>query len=254
MYALGVAAKSEKGPYRRCNEDNYRLETGPSGSWHLCVVADGMGGQQAGECASRIAVEQIADHVRRHLHGVRGDEAIARVLQEAAVRANNEILSLAAVEPSYAGMGTTVVFVLVKGDRAYAGGIGDSRCYHLRNNILEQLTEDHTLASVLERIGSVEIDQMHQVRFRNTLYKYLGSKEAGVGPDIKVLAPRAGDRMLLTTDGLTGVVSDERIASILGAAASPQEAVDQLVNAALRADSRDNITCVAIFFDPTRSD
>lgn len=249
MYVVSAAAQSEQGPYRKANEDAYCLDP----QLGLYVVADGMGGQQAGECASRLAVEQIHDFVRRYLPRATSDEQIAAVLRKAVIKANDEIMSLAAVEPCYHGMGTTVVFALVGPDRAYVGGIGDSRCYHWRNGTLRQLTEDHSLIEALKKIGNVSTEALNDSRLRHTLYRFLGCKEATNGPDILVLAPLPGDRLLLTTDGLTGVVNDDRIRQILGEHSNPDAAAKALVQEALQRGSRDNITCIAIYFEPSAS-
>lgn len=246
MYRIEVAGKSEKGPHRATNEDAYLIDANTG----LVLVADGMGGQQAGECASEIAVANIHMDVRRYLHRAETDEEIASILRRAVIRANNEILSLAQIEPGYRGMGTTVVFAAIRGERAYVGGIGDSRCYHWRDGTLRQITEDHSLMAALRRIGRLPENELANSRLQHTLYKYLGSKEAMTGPDIVVLAIRPGDRLLLATDGLTGALTDDQIASIIGNSQHPGEAVDRLIQEALLAGSRDNITCVVIFILP----
>jgi serine/threonine protein phosphatase PrpC len=246
MRCLRVEAegRSEQGRYRPNNEDWFLCDP----AFGLFIVADGMGGQQAGETASRLAVETIA----RALHTTplppgASDEHIQQAIRRAVVQANEEILALAAVEPDYHSMGTTVVLLLLRPPRAYVASLGDSRCYHLRHGKIQQLTEDHSLAQALYAHGTISAEELKTHRFRNILWKYLGSREATAGPDLHVFQIQPNDRFLLATDGLTSVVPDDDILKILAQASDPQEAVAQLVRQALQKDSRDNITCVAVY-------
>jgi len=220
---------------------------GPS---DLFVVADGMGGQLAGEEASKLAVETIPLQVAKRLNDQGGDQkVIVEVLREAVAKANEDILSLSSVGSEYSNMGTTVVLVLFRKNRAYVAGIGDSRAYRLRNGQLEQLTKDHSLADALGEAGTISKEQVKNHKFKHVLYLYLGSKDAREGPepkDIRVLDLRAGDRFLLASDGLTGVVEDQQIAEMLGAIDDPQQAAQALVNQALTNLSKDNVTSVVI--------
>ncbi len=247
MIRILAAGKSVKGPVRKRNEDALFLDP----DQRLFLVADGMGGQRGGERASQLAMNVFAETICPWpVPPGAPDEAVEQLLRSAIVKANSEIMSLASIEPAYHGMGTTIVFAyFVPPDRAYVGGIGDSRCYYLRNNQLRQLTEDHSVDQYLRKHGLVGEDRAMASRFRNTLWNYLGTKEAYEGTDILVLAVRPRDRMLLTTDGLTSVVSDREIAELLQQASTPDEAVSALVGEALAQGSRDNITCVVIFFE-----
>jgi protein phosphatase len=147
-------------------------------------------------------------------------------------------------------MGTTVVLALFRKGRAYIAGIGDSRVYRLRQAHLEKLTRDHDLATALIDAGTIQPDEAEHHRFRNVLYLYLGSPDAREGPeDIRVLDVRPGDKFLLASDGLTGVVRDQAIAEHLGRHEDPQESARSLVALALANQSRDNVTCVVIHAD-----
>jgi protein phosphatase len=144
-------------------------------------------------------------------------------------------------------MGTTVVLALFRGERVYVTGIGDSRAYRLRDGRFECLTRDHSLAEALREAGTIKAEEAETHRFRNVLYLYLGCKEAREGPDeIMALELSRGDRFLLSTDGLTGVVRDDVISEVLAAAEDPQRAAQALVNRALENRSKDNITCMVI--------
>jgi serine/threonine protein phosphatase PrpC len=161
--------------------------------------------------------------------------------------ANQEILGSSGTVAEYANMGTTVVLALFRRDRVYVAGIGDSRAYRLRDGRLEQLTKDHSLADALGDAGTITKEEVPNHKFKNILYLYLGSRDARGGPeDVRVLDVRVGDRFLLASDGLTGVVRDETIAELLTAHDDPQRAARALKDLALANDSRDNVTCLVI--------
>jgi serine/threonine protein phosphatase PrpC len=147
----------------------------------------------------------------------------------------------------YSNMGTTMVLAQFRQDRVYVAGIGDSRAYRLRDTHLEQLTKDHSLADALLDAGTITREELPTHKFKNVLYLYLGSKDARSGPeDFRVLDVRPGDRFLLASDGLTGVVPDGELARILGTVNDPQQAAVMLKDLALHNDSKDNVTCLII--------
>ncbi len=266
-----VGVFSTVGNYRDHNEDNYfvpgrpslqnlphqsvngepdsTLEIPPaSGPDGLFVVADGMGGQQAGERASQIAVEIIPEFLADQLIHAPDASAVRDMIRRSVVQANEDILVQASQNPNYNKMGTTVVVILLRNGLAYVAGVGDSRVYRLRGDDLVRLTEDHDLASALEKVGSISKEEAVHHRYSNVLYLYLGmdSDEARRGPDVRVIDVRRGDRFLLTTDGLTGVVDDTRIGKILREKTDPQTAASRLGTTALNNTSKDNITCVVV--------
>ncbi len=220
------------------------ITSGPSG---LFIVADGMGGQLAGEKASQMAVEMIPLEMARRLQAQSDEKSTKRALQDAVAKANEEILALSHIGTEYANMGTTVVLAQFKDDRAYVAGIGDSRAYRLREGKLEQLTRDHSLANALGEAGTIRPEEVETHKFKHVLYLYLGSKDARDGPEeVRVVDTRPGDQFLLATDGLMGVVRDEEIAEILMKTADPQVAAQTLVTRALELRSKDNITALVI--------
>jgi protein phosphatase len=219
----------------------------PRGPGDLFIVADGMGGQLAGEKASEMAVEIIPGELLRRLVDEDDDKNIRRAIRDSVVEANKEILAQSHLVAEFANMGTTVVLALFRGDRAYFAGIGDSRAYRFRDGKLERLTKDHSLADALGEAGTIRPEEVENHKFRHVLYLYLGSKDARDGPEeIRVLDVRCGDQFLLASDGLTGVVRDELIADVLRACDDPQRAAQVLVNRALEHRSKDNITCLVI--------
>lgn len=221
--------------------------SGPPG---LFIVADGMGGQLAGEKASQMAVELIPVELARRLPTDGDDKDYQRAVREAVAKANEEILAQSHLQNEYANMGTTVVLALFRSGRAYVAGIGDSRAYHLHDGRFDQLTRDHSLANALGEAGTIRPEEVETHKFKHVLYLYLGSKDVGDGPDeVKVVEYRPGDQFLLASDGLTGVVRDEVIAEVLRSCDDPQRAAQQLINRALENRSKDNITCVVVKVD-----
>jgi protein phosphatase len=213
----------------------------------LFMVADGMGGQLAGEKASEMAVEIVPDELRKRLGEHDDERALKRSIRDAVAEANKEILAQSHLVTEFDKMGTTIVLALFRGDRAFITGLGDSRAYRLRDGKLERLTTDHSLADALVGAGTIRAEEAENHKFRHVLYLYLGCKEARDGPDeIRSVDVRSGDRFLLASDGLTGVVRDAVIAEVLLACDDPQRAAQALTNRALENRSRDNITCVVI--------
>jgi protein phosphatase len=197
-----------------------------------------------------MAVDTIPAELRRRLGSNEDDKAILRAIRDGVAEANQEILAQSHLVTEYANMGTTVVLLLFRGDRAFVAGIGDSRAYRLREDRIERLTKDHSLADALVGAGTIRPDEAENHKFKNVLYLYLGSKDARDGPEeIRSLDVRPGDRYLLASDGLTGVVRDDVIAQMLRDIEDPQRAAQALVNRALENRSKDNITCVVIHVD-----
>jgi serine/threonine protein phosphatase PrpC len=263
---LRVGVVSVKGNYREHNEDNFYVPgrkpvrhggSGDSNSEmstltlepsNLFIVADGMGGQQAGEQASLMAIELIPKAIARRLTPEEGEPArIKEAIRDAIAEVNQEILGSSGAITEYCNMGTTVVLAQFRNDRVFVAGIGDSRAYRLREGRLEQLTKDHSLADALLDAGTITPEELPTHKFKNVLYLYLGSKDARGGPeDVRILDVRPGDRLLMASDGLTGVVSDKDLARVLGTINDPQEAAVILKDMALANDSKDNVTCLII--------
>jgi protein phosphatase len=214
----------------------------------LFLVADGMGGQQAGEEASRMAIEIIPKEVARRLAADQFDPRETKsAIRDAVAVANQEILGSSGTVTEFSNMGTTVVLALFRNDRVYVAGIGDSRAYRLRAGRLERLTKDHSLADALLEAGTITNEELPNHKFKNVLYLYLGSKDARGGPeDVRDLDVLPGDCFLLASDGLTGVVGDDDLKRILTGHDDPQRAARALTEQALINDSKDNVTSLVI--------
>jgi serine/threonine protein phosphatase PrpC len=250
--SLTVGKCTLLGNYRENNEDSIDVKVFPDMT--ICLVADGMGGQAAGEVASKRAIEIIPRELRKHLAGVTGNEETKAIIRRAIVQANEEIMAMAALDRELKNMGTTVVLcVWRKGSSLmYVTGLGDSRVYQVRGKKIEQLTVDHSIAQALVEAKTITPAEARTHRYKNVLWKYLGSAEVGEGPEVKTVQLQTGDRYLLCTDGLSGVVSDEQMLAFMKDHAEPQACADGLGQLALDSGSRDNISCIVVDVVETR--
>src|SRR5580704_9451659 len=225
-------ARTDTGHQRATNEDSH-LERAP-----VFVVADGMGGAQAGEVASQLAVTQFTDE----LPGQDGDGAEQR-LALAVRKANAEIHALSETDVRRAGMGTTLTAAYVgRGEVSFAH-VGDSRAYRLRRGELERITEDHSLVEELLRRGRLTEEEAEEHPQRSIITRALGP-EPEVEVDTVTVAAQDGDVYLICSDGLTSMVGEAAIGAILRDAPDITTAAEQLVSAALDAGGRDNVTVV----------
>ena len=227
------AHKTDTGRQRHANEDSYFARA------PLFAVADGMGGAQAGEVASRIAAGTFEKRGQ-----VSAEEPAEGQLEQLAQAANREIHQLAQQDSSRAGMGTTLTSALVRGDEVSFGHVGDSRAYVLRDGQLKRLTKDHSLVEELRRQGRLTEEEAEEHPQRSIITRALGP-EPSVNVDTMTFTAKDGDVFLLCSDGLTTMVSDDEIQRILVEARSLRSAVNKLVDAANRGGGRDNITAVA---------
>ncbi len=240
-----VGSLSVTGNFRENNED--RLVVDASGRFFL--VADGMGGQSAGEKASEMAVELIVEKLEQRFDFSEDSaEAVIETIDRSVANANMEIMALAELEPRFHNMGTTIVFVIVAGGRCFVGGVGDSRVYRQRGATLTQLTTDHSLTQALVDAQTISEEEAASHRYRNVLYRYLGSKEGGNGTNPEVLEPADGDRFLLCSDGVTDGIDDETLGRLLTEGDDPQLIAESIVAASEEGGSKDNITCIVLLF------
>ncbi|MBF4510331.1 MAG: Stp1/IreP family PP2C-type Ser/Thr phosphatase [Aeromicrobium sp.] len=223
------AGDTHVGLVRSGNEDAFLLAP------PLFAVADGLGGHQAGEVASSIAIDTLLEAAPR--------QADAKALGRAARRANAAVIDAARTGKGRSGMGTTITAAMLDGTRVALAHVGDSRAYLLHLGQLQQLTQDHSMVADLVREGRLTPDEARVHPNRSVITRALGSDPDMMADTFEVDAA-SGDRLLLATDGLTGLVPDAEIERILGAAPTPQDAVDTLIDAALDAGGHDNVTVV----------
>lgn len=243
--ALNIGKCTLLGNYRENNEDSIDVKQFPDLT--VAIVADGMGGQAAGEIASKRAIEVIPRELRKNLKAAATHEEAQQVIRRAIVQANEEIIAMGALDRDLRNMGTTVVMaVWRKGTDMYVAGVGDSRAYLARGSQIKQLTVDHSLAQALVEAKTISPEEAREHRFRNVLWKYLGTKEVGEGPEVKVVAVQPGDRFLLCSDGLSGVVPDNQLLSFMREHPEVQPCADGLGQLALDSGSRDNVSCIVV--------
>jgi serine/threonine protein phosphatase PrpC len=251
---ISYQAVSDVGRKRKGNEDSLFVNAEQS----LFVVADGMGGHAAGEVASRLAVDAINEFIcltgdDEEITWPFGlDETISydgNRLKTAIRYANRKVLEATKEKSEYEGMATTVAAVLVDGDSANLGHVGDSRIYLMRNGTISQLTTDHSWVNEQILGGMISSDQARSHPLRNVVTRALGGK-SDLQVDMKVHKIEPGDMLLLCSDGLTTMMPDEEIARVVSEAKNDVEkATRELVAAANAKGGEDNITVVMLRFE-----
>jgi protein phosphatase len=247
--ALQVAAKTDVGCVRSHNEDNfgYDLRRG------VFVVCDGMGGQAAGEVASRLAVRTLLAYFRNGRQGAAcgpsadmRTETASKPLIEAISRANLAIRRAASADKQCDGMGSTVVSVLIDDNFVSVAHVGDSRLYLVRDGVIRQLTEDHSLVMQQVSLGLISPEQAQQSKLQNVITRALGAEEAE--PDIDDMIAAENDILLLATDGLTKLVDKGQILSALSSEDDLDSSCSRLIQLAKEMGGDDNVTCLLIRF------
>jgi len=243
--------RTDVGRRRKINEDSFLVSPETS----LYAVCDGMGGHNAGEVASRMAVETISAFIQRsavekEITWPWGLDAKlscdANRLKTAIRLANARVFQAADNREELTGMGTTVVTALVSGDTMTIGSAGDSRCYLVRKGELKQLTRDDSWVSAALGEGILNSDDVERHPLRNVITKAVGARDA-IDLDVLEHDLQPGDLVMLCSDGLHGMVNDQEIARILqSSSASLEEASARLVEAANEAGGRDNVTVVLL--------
>ena len=242
---LNIGKCTLLGNYRENNEDAIDVKQFPDLT--LCLVADGMGGQAAGEIASKRATEVVPRELKKNLTPDVDPDSAKTVIRNAVVQANSEIIAMGALDRDLRNMGTTVVMAVWRKEKEmFVTGVGDSRAYLIRDGNIEQVTVEHSLAQALVESKTIRPEEAREHRFRNVLWKYLGTKEVGEGPEVKAVAIQPADRFVLCTDGLSGVVSDDKIMGCVQENADVQKCADALGQLALDSGSRDNVSCIVV--------
>lgn len=221
---------------------------------HLFLVADGMGGHQAGEVASAISVVSVEDFllntVKRFFRLKESDEqCVMKEFQAALQQADARIFEEATHHPELAGMGTTLTMAFAINWRLFVAHAGDSRCYLYSKGKLQQLTQDHTMVAEMIRMGILSPKEASRHPDRNVITNVLGGRELGVQVEMHRLDLEPGDVLLLCSDGLNGMVPDTRIAELLQEEREPQRTCERLVAEANANGGKDNITVVVACFD-----
>lgn len=253
-FTVEVAGKSDVGCVRTNNEDNF----GYDARYGIFVVCDGMGGQAAGEVASKMAVDTVLTYYRTSVRSghfpkvgeqVDGITDRANHLGSAIQLANQAVHDAATAHAAQAGMGSTVVAVSTetKGSFFSLGHVGDSRIYLVRGGDIQQLTNDHSLVMEQVRRGLITLAEARVSKMQNIIIRALGT-EATVKTDLDDMMAMPGDVLILCSDGLTRHVPDDSMAEVVTNTADLQQACNLLIDAAKDGGGEDNVTCLLLRF------
>jgi PPM family protein phosphatase len=250
---IEVAGSTHVGMKRNHNEDNYLVLP----EERLFCVADGMGGHSSGEIASKIAVEELEEFFRMTSHDQdstwpykmdKSKNYDENRLATGIKLANVRIFERASADARYRGMGTTIVTVHFTQTGACVAHVGDSRVYYLRNGLLKQVTEDHSLLNDYLKAKKLTPEEIEAFPHKNVIVRALGMKET-VQVDLVRLEPQPGDIFLLCSDGLSGMVSDAQMQETLNRTTDLEAACNQLIDLANAAGGNDNVTCILTRFN-----
>lgn len=248
--AVEVAGKTDVGCVRTNNEDNFGYDS----RYGIFVVCDGMGGQAAGEVASKMAVDVLLKYFRNagQNNGVprngtppQGPSANATSLAGAIQLANRSIYEAGNGQAGRAGMGSTIVAALLRGQSLAIGHVGDSRIYLVRQGTIQQLTQDHSLVMEQVRLGYITQEQAERSELQNVILRALGAQNE-VEADVEDLVALPGDMLLMASDGLTRHLRDEEMLAMISEYGDLQEACSKLIQAAKDRGGEDNITCLLL--------
>jgi len=235
-------ARSDTGKIRKENEDSFYIPN-IDDEIKLFLVADGIGGQNHGKFASMMTIEEIIKFFIKNYDQYKNSTSI---LMEAIKYSNSSVLDLASSRQEFHGMGTTLVAALINNDELFLSNAGDSRCYIIRKGIISQLTVDNSYVQYLLEQGAISTEEAHNHPQRNLITKAIGL-EKNIDIEIDCIKLYPEDILLLCTDGLTTMLSDEEILHIiLKKNGNIEQAADELVNKAKTNGGTDNITAILV--------
>jgi PPM family protein phosphatase len=237
------AGLSDAGRVRTNNEDRWFADP----EQQLYLVADGIGGHLAGELASRLIVEVLPGQLRRAVGDTPdfADKAVVRRVIEAVATLSRNMRKESLGQPGLSGMGATLVLTLLRGGQALVVHMGDSRAYLCRGSGMQRLTRDHTVVQVLLDGGVITPDEAASHPARNQLTRFVGMTGEPL-PDVRLVDLLPGDRLLLCTDGLSGLLADQQLQALLAQHSDPARACRRLIEAANAAGGNDNVTALVV--------
>ncbi len=236
---------TDRGKVRSQNQDSFfaGVITNPKGEEALlCMICDGMGGAKAGDLASLIARDRFVDYTAEHFRLRRDPEPVLRAATE---EANRAVIEKAAESPDYEGMGTTLVALLVLGERAYAVNVGDSRCYLIREEEIRQITKDHSLVEDMIDKGELTREQARRHPRKNVITRAIGTEDRA-DCDIFPLTLEKGDRLLLCSDGLSNMLNPREMLFEVLYGEDEDTAAQRMVDIALERNAPDNVTVILL--------
>ena len=235
---------SETGKVRAQNQDVFRIEELDRNTV-LAAVCDGMGGAKSGNIASRLAIDVFTDEVRCSYKSSMSQEQVEQLLQNAVKLANFTVYDQARQFEDFAGMGTTLVAVLISGKNATIVNVGDSRCYHITHSDIRRITVDHSLVQMMVDRGEIAPEEARDYPGRNYITRAVGT-EPTVESDVFAIRLERGDAMLLSSDGLHNEVDDQEILFEVVHGVNKEQCCQRLLEIAKNRGAPDNVTSILI--------
>lgn len=248
--SVQFAGLSDIGRQRSSNQDRW----GADAEQNLFIVADGVACSTDGALAAQLVIELLPTYVARHLKSAdQDDPAASEMLGRAVAEFSDDFRAYATTDPRASGASSTVVAVVIAGSHAWVAHLGDSRVYLYRGQELQRLTRDHTVLQDLIDAHQVDVEDAAEHPARNTLSRHVAMYPRAL-PDTATVDLQAGDRILLCSDGLSGVVDESAVVQILDERRAPDATCAALIDAANKAGGPDNITALVIDFDSDSAD
>lgn len=242
---LEFAAMTHKGMVRMRNEDNFRAITKLEGVPQIFVIADGMGGHNAGDVASVVAVDSVSAYLSNPEIWINGGNNTFDFIVDAMDMANKQVVSIAKADGDMAGMGTTMIISILIDNKLYIGHVGDSRLYLIRDSHIKQITSDHSLVEALVKEGSISKEDAKNHPSKNIITRVIGTNE-NANADTIAVDINPGDVFLMCTDGLTNKLEDYEIDNIIVEFENLNDACTKLVELANNRGGEDNVTVILI--------
>lgn len=240
---MNVSALTDVGLVRKNNEDSFYKST--DFDLPLFVVADGMGGHNAGETASKMAIEIVKKYFVENKNSLNSEKRLISIIKDSIKEANEKIYKLSKDDKLCSGMGTTITLAYILGEKIYIGHVGDSRAYIINNSHISQITEDHSLVQELVKSGSITIEECKTHPQRNMITRAVGTSE-DIEVDIIIKTFNQNDILFICSDGLSNMVNDNDIIHIFNNESLIKKACENLIKKAKDNGGKDNITVIAI--------
>lgn len=242
---MKFAVKSDKGRVRETNEDSYKIISGLPGVPDTFIIADGMGGHNSGEVASNTAVEAAANYIQNFSERFSQECDISNVIKDIMKKANIVVYNKSKKEAAHSGMGTTFIIAVIYGGKIHIGHVGDSRAYIIREGKIKQITTDHSYVEELVRNGSLTREEAENHPQKNIITRALGCS-AEMQIDTYSYDILDKDYIVLCTDGLTNMLTEDEMKDIILKAENLELACDELIDRANKNGGYDNITVIAV--------
>ena len=240
---MKVFTRTDIGKTRNMNQDSFYISENDNGL-NLCILADGMGGYKGGEIASKVAVTAVSKFITEKFDSISKDkDSILDLLEDAILFANSAIYEESEADEELQDMGTTLEVMLIYKQKVYIGHVGDSRIYRIRKNNMKKITTDHSYVEKLIQDGEITREESYNHPKKNLLIKALGTDEE-VEPDLIYTVLNKNDMLIICSDGLTNMVSEEEILQIIKD--NPTDCTKPLIQKANDNGGHDNITAVII--------